>query len=246
MSKKWYKVVYKQIQPIHIGTNSYGVIKETRIFITGITMWGALTKAYVEGEKEETYDNNQDTFKNITCFYPMVNGAVLYPRFENGEFYLGNASEKEFRKDFTTTYLSTSINPATLNAQDESLHEIDVILPKDKQNQKELYWVGYIKLDESIEIPKEIYIGGDSRYGLGLMEFKDKIEENYPYDVIKGKYKDNRYPPNKPLLNFLEFNNQEFEGEVELIAEFDFFKGARPKIKQANFYIKPGSKIKPI
>ncbi len=44
--KKWYKLVFKQIQPIHIGMGSYGVINETRIFIPGWTMWGALTKAY--------------------------------------------------------------------------------------------------------------------------------------------------------------------------------------------------------
>ena len=237
---KWYKLIFKQLQPIHIGANSYGVIKETRIFIPGITMWGALTNAYFKKNGEY----NETLFENITCFYPMIDGAVLYPRYENGEFYLGYCSEQEFRKNFTTTYLSTSINPLSLNAKDESLHEFDVVLPKDKQNQKELFWVGYLKIDDKNKIPNEIYIGGESRYGLGLMRLEESKEESYPYKVIKGKYKDNNYLKDKPLSNFLEFRNSiKFEGEIELLSEFDFFKGARPEVKQANFYIKPGSKI---
>jgi len=39
----WYKLTFRQIQPIHLGYKKHGVINETRIFITGQTMWGALT-----------------------------------------------------------------------------------------------------------------------------------------------------------------------------------------------------------
>ncbi len=42
----WYKLVFKQNQPIHIGYIDWGVVNETQIFIPGWTMWGALTKAY--------------------------------------------------------------------------------------------------------------------------------------------------------------------------------------------------------
>jgi len=268
----WKKVIYKQIQPIHIGYGNYGVINETRIFIPGITMWGALTNAF---GKEKNWTNedyqkeeNKKLFENITCFYPMIDSAVLYPRFENGEFYfceydLNNKkfvdkgykiSEKEFRYEYIDTYVSTAINPTTLNAKDESLHEIDIILPQGKEDKKQLYWVGYV--NSSKKIPREIYVGGDSRYGFGLMEFVEEKEENYPYKVIKGIYqeednknkednkKENPIPKNEPILNFLPFKNDlKFEGKLEILAEFDFNENT-PHVNNASYYIIPGSIIK--
>ena len=249
---KWYKVIYKQIEPIHIGAGSYGVINDTRIFIPGWTMWGALTNAYgiSNNWKDEDYkdDDNKRLFENITCFYPLgllkddknEKCRILKPKpnYKNGEFYLGNMSEKEFRKKFVTTYLSTAINPTTLNAQDESLHEIDVILPKD------IFWVGYLEIDDENKIPKEIYVGGEIRYGFGKMKLQDvkEEEENYPYEVKKGIYQD-VYEKDSPLQNYLPFKNQTFEGELELVVtEFDFSKN-RPEVKNAGYYIKPGSQI---
>ena len=230
--EKWYEVTFKQVQPIHIGDNKHGVINETKIFIPGQTMWGALTNAYFK--KTNIY--NKNLFENISCFYPNIDCNVLYPRYEDGEFYLGFCSETEFRKKFTTTLLSTAINPTTLHAQDESLHEIDVILPN------EIEWIGYVKAKkEQLEQIKEIYIGGDSRYGLGLMKLIKKQEVSYYQNPVKGIIKE--YSPNEPLTNFLEFNNQNFEGKLELLAEFDFSKKL-PKVIDAKFYISVGSIIK--
>jgi len=228
---KWHKVIYKQVEPIHIGAGSYGVINDTKIFIPGWTMWGALTNAYFK----ETNEYQESLFENINCFYPQVDSKILKPSYKNGEFYLGNMSEKEFRKEFVTTYLSTAINPTTLNAQDESLHEIDVVLPKD------IFWFGYLTIDSENKIPKEIYVGGEIRYGLGKMKLQDVKEEDYPYKVKKGIYQDNNIQ--NPLQNYLPFKNQTFEGELELIVnEFDFSKN-RPEVKNAGYYIKPGSQI---
>ena len=241
----WKKVVFKQVQPLHIGYGNYGVMNETRIFIPGVTMWGALTNAYVKslGGKEEDYKKYQETFEKITCFYPMIDCTVLYPRFENGEFYLGFCSEKEFRYEYVDTYVSTAINATTLHAKDESLHETDIVLPQGKEDKKQLYWVGYINTSE--QIPNEIYVGGDSRYGFGLMELdKEKTkEENYYYEVIKGIYQ-NSYPQNEVLSNFLPFKNDlKFEGKIEILAEFDFSQNS-PKVDDAKYYIVPGSIIK--
>jgi len=229
----WYRVIYKQIEPIHIGMGNYGVINETRIFITGQMMWGALTNACFK----ETGKHKKKIFENITCFYPMKNDVVLEPNYKNGEFYLGNMSEREFRKEFVTTYTATAINPLSRHAKDETLHEIDIVLPKN------IYWVGYLEIDDKGKIPQKIYIGGDSKYGFGLMELIDtEEEENYLYNIKKGVYQDNNYP--NPILNFVKFENQSFEGEIELMVEFDFYqKALNPDLKRQGFYIGVGAKI---
>ncbi len=230
--EKWYEVTFKQVQPIHIGDNKHGVINETKIFIPGQTMWGALTNAYFK--KTNVYDKN--LFKNISCFYPKIEGSVLYPRYEEGEFFLGFCSEAEFRQKFTTTFLSTAINSTTLHAQDESLHEIDVILPN------EIEWVGYVKAKkEQLDHIGEVFIGGDSRYGLGLMKMVNvREDENYMYNPEKGIIR--KYKKNEPLTNFVEFENQNFIGELKLIAEFDFTT-TPPTISQVKFVINVGGRI---
>jgi len=245
MSNQWFELTFKQIEPINIGQGGWGVVNETRIFIPGITMWGALTNAYFK-ETGKHYKDIKNIFEQISCFYPKIDGKVLYPNYKNGEFHLGDISESEFRQKYVKNFTSTAINPTSLNAKDESLHEIDLIYPYN------IEWVGYINckkeyLDEYLDEKKEIkiYIGGDARYGFGLMEFTKKdSKKDYNFELIKGIYKNehDNIEHETILKNYLEFKNQEFEGELEILPEFDFTKGQKT-IKNAKYYITPGSKI---
>ena len=277
----WYKLVLEQEQPIHIGYKRYGVLAETRIFIPGQTMWGALTKAY-NLMKGENLNNNQRLFEQITCFYPSFDGeTILKPNFKNGEFHLENLSEKEFRLLFVDSFTSTAILPETRTAKDESLHEIEFILPKPKreilenmikivedeekltllQKLKEmnkLKWIGLLNINEDIKRELEnlkIFIGGDVRYGYGLMkiikientneELKKtfNIYEDEDFEIKKGKLNYKTSIENEiELLNYLKFDPKiTFEGKLELLPEFDFYN--KRKITDAKYYIVPGSKI---
>jgi len=277
----WYKLILEQEQPIHIGYKRYGVLAETRIFIPGQTMWGALTKAY-NLMKGENLNNNRDTFEQITCFYPSFDGeTILKPNFKNGEFHLENLSEKEFRLLFVDSFTSTAILPETRTAKDESLHEIEFILPKPKreilenmieivkdakkltllQKLKEmnkLKWIGLLNINEDIKRELEnlkIFIGGDVRYGYGLMkiikientneELKKtfNIYEDEDFEIKKGKLNYKTSIENEiELLNYLKFDPKiTFEGKLELLPEFDFYN--KRKITDAKYYIVPGSKI---
>ncbi|EDM24318.1 hypothetical protein [Caminibacter mediatlanticus] len=228
---KWFELTFKQIEPINIGQGGWGVVNETRIFIPGITMWGALTNEYFK----ITGKHSEHIFEEISCFYPKIDGKVLYPSYKNGEFYLGDISESEFRQKYVKSFTSTAINPITRNAKDESLHEIDLIYPNN------IEWVGYINCKkEYLDEIKKIYIGGDVRYGFGLMKLESIKEKNYNCNLIKGIYQTNNYK--NPLKNYLKFNNQKFEGELEILPEFDFTQGQKI-IKNAEYYITPGSKL---
>jgi len=277
----WYKLVLEQKQPIHIGFKKYGVLAETRIFIPGQTIWGALTKAYFlslnENERKKyssiSDEKIQKLFEQITCFYPYIDeGTILKPNFKNGEFHLGGLSEKEFRLLFVDSYTSTAILSETRTAKDESLHEIEFILPKPKKSLENtklwkklveewgykgenLKWIGLINIDEKLkdEINNlELFIGGDSRYGFGLMKimrdkiieaddnFKDKfdIQNDMDDNLIKGKLKNYT---NEILLNYLEFDPEiKFKGRLELLTEYDFYN---KKMKDSKYYIIPGSEI---
>lgn len=188
----WKKVVFKQIQPIHIGVGSYGVINDTNIFIPGWTMWGALTKAY-NLANGWLLSEKQSVFGKISCFYPSDNDEgknVLFPWINNkGIFNLGDYSDAEFRAKFVDTFTSTALVPVSRSAKEESLHEVNIILPGKKQDfrydqnkslNKGLFWAGIVNIDgkDNNKDNKEsflakgtqIFVGGDLRYGLGLME----------------------------------------------------------------------------
>jgi len=253
---KWYKLVFKQNQPIHIGSVRWGVVNETEIFIPGWTMWGALTKAYNQYSNCKLSDN-QKLFETITCFYPSfdeMGDNVLFPEYKNGSFYLGEEySEDKFRYEFTDTFVSTAIVPGTRSAKDESLHEIEILLPKGKKEGKSLYWVGVLGIDNDLpdffKNGLKIYIGGDIKYGLGELQLHldPELKNN---NFLEGWNIDNNdnngylsFSKNKNIKQFLEFSPEiKFEGELKFLAEFDFTKNT-PRVNKAGYFINIGSKI---
>ncbi len=255
---EWYKLTFRQKEPIHIGSLSWGVINQTLTFIPGWTIWGALTKAY-NISKGENLSYNQELFENITCFYPTIhekNSTPLFPQYKNGTLHFDNYPEDQFRCEFTDTLVSTSIVTESRSAKEESLHETEILLNRGKIDGKELYWTGLLGIDTNIA-PKieaflkkglKIYVGADARYGFGclelihivlaseneLVEWSIKDRDN----IIQGNSKNEVV-----IKNFLEFDkNLNFEGELTLLAEFNFQKNT-PEIKEAKYFITPGSKV---
>jgi len=92
----------------------------------------------------------------------------------------------------------------------------------------------------------KIYIGGDTRYGLGELElsFKNEVSND---DLKKWQITEDamldKSSLNEELKNFLEFSTDlKFQGEFILQAEFSFLQN-KPKVKEATYLITPGSKL---
>jgi len=262
--KKWYKLVFKQNQPVHIGWFKWGVIKETALFIPGQTMWGALVYAYIlqkqlksEGEIEEV----KNKFEILTNFFPTFDrqgNDFLEPKYENGEFYLGEFSEEKFRFLFVDSILQTAIEPILRKAKDESLHELDFILPKPKQKLENfndsLYWVGLIKLHPNevnnfLREGLKIFVGGDIKYGYGELELIkcEEINENLKekWQIYETENEKITVYPNKNILHFINidiFENHEVEGKIIPIPKFNF-KENTPQMESCNLYLHIGGKI---
>ena len=261
--KVWKKLVFKQVQPIHIGKGAYGVINETRVFIPGWTMWGALTKAYglQKGWAEQDWEKeeNQKLFANISCFFPSFDEegkTVLFPEFKDGKLYYGDYTEEEFRAAFVETRASTAIDPMPNAALEESLHEVDVILPGakkdilDDKDAKQLYWVGVINVAKNIELPKIIFVGGDVRYGLGMLELvdqNDKQNENQETNINEWKFKKNSENGIFTIRGYLSVNTADIElvmGKTELLVEIEkSWEKAQLRVKRRGVFYVPGSKV---
>jgi len=242
----WYKLIFKQKQPIHIGKFEWGVVSETEIFIPGWTMWGALVNAYIKKNKINDINKIEEIqryFETITNFFPSFDGEnILEPKYKKGNFYLGDYSEEKFRYEYVRADFKTSIEPISRKAKDEHLYEFEYIIPK-------FYWIGLIKI-ENEEIKKflkdenpEIFIGGDSKYGYGLLELENFKEAKI--DLKNWNLNDDGKlnVDNKTLRNFLEFKKDlKFEGELKLLGEFNFNQSI-PVLTNAKYFLNIGSKI---
>ncbi len=261
----WYKLVFKQNQPIHIGYLDWGVVNETQIFIPGWTMWGALTKAY-NIYKKESLSNNQNLFETITCFYPCFNSdgnEVLFPEYKYGEFYLGEYSEDMFRLEFVDVFVSTAVYPHSRQAVENSLHEIEYILPQSKKMKledkpKQLYWVGLLgikeenkdKVEKFLKEGQKIFVGGEQKYGFGELELVKKVEEELDLPQW-GLSVDGCLESVEPLTltNHLIVScivscitNISFEGELKLVAKYEYTNDGY-KLK-AHYCVSVGSEVR--
>lgn len=266
----WYRIVYEQKKPIHIGGRKYGVISETRLFMPGWTVFGALVNACALQQKSPAaFETWQKKLMSITCFFPALgteNEDILFPEVScDGLQFKSEKTvydEHDFRRRFVNSYLSTAIDPVSLSAAQESTHEMEVILPEERKargvaERYQLYWTGLLKAEkediEAIEKSESFYIGQDARYGLGELKLCSiqiiTNEEIKHYWGMNIEYDRIYISDNRPLRNFLDMDVLKHGvgkvlGTKELIVtEFDFISSAVPVIKEYYFAISPGSKI---
>ncbi len=198
MARKWYEITLKPLQPLHIGSGNYGVVNPTRIFIPGWTIWGALTAAFgiKNGwDKNELKNEQKELFEQVSNFYPLINGNILFPNYKKGEFCLGEYTEKKFRHLATDTFTSTAINALDQSANKNSLHEIEYLLPKTKESKpKDILWKGILNIDNEdnyynlksfISAGTELSIGGERSKGFGKVIIYNvkKLEEKEKWNI---------------------------------------------------------------
>lgn len=265
---KWYKLIFKQEQPVYLGKSKYGVLSQTSLFINGHTMWGALTNAYITKQKVKTVQEVKEIgnkLKTITCFFPAFKEgndyAVLYPQYDNGSFLFQSQdkkikySENEFRLKFVDSFVSTSIESTIRSAKYNSLHMTEFICQRDKSTGKQLYWAGLLGLDFSDntigidDVFSEIFVGGDSRYGLGFMRLAEYINEEVDKNELSnwginsdGTIGISGEDEKISLKNYLEIKpgiDIRIKGEYGLLYEYSVYD----KEREAIFCVYPGSKI---
>ncbi len=173
-----YQLVYRLKSPLHIGHRKVGNLMQTRPYVPGKVLWGALTARL-------TRMNGQNIGVNA---YEEV-GKLLIQNFrfgylwpsrnpEDGPEFPWDVGEDHFDYLFLHGYASTALDPAGAGAQEGSLHHVEFVAPVARDG-KPAYLMGDLWVNEPIsdhriekwqEALNHLQLGGERSYGWGKVE----------------------------------------------------------------------------
>lgn len=275
-------VVFKLKSPLHIGYLPFkgSVVSPTRYYVPGRNLWGAVTKRTTENLFKNPDAND---YKNIgkeimenfvfSYFYIYDEKTIYFPQYTTKGLeygYNNKITRSEFEHRFIGSQISTAIDPNSLTAKDESLHEIEFINNKfcnKNGNPKDVKITGWIWIKENAKINnrevkidtgifignfniiQELILGGESKYGFGhvVLEAINKIDPPFKLEI-----EDNITVSNKFLIGHLKYDKgSKFIGDLELLAGRGYFDPETHKssskpgeiILKPQYYFTPGTRL---
>ena len=249
-------VVFKLKSPLHIGYIPFkgSVISPTRYYVPGRNFWGAVTKRITEClYKNPKAENYKETGKQVMenfrfSYFYLYDGKTIYlPCYTNNGLKYGGVTKAEFEHRFIGSIVSTAID-SNGTAKDESLHEIEFINNKFKDENGDLKDVKiagciWIKKNakikdkkviinnkgifiENFNIIRELILGGESKYGFGHV-LLDSINRVKFSNLAPFKWKNPEkieIKSNEPIVAHLKYSkNINFKGDIELLAGRGYF-----------------------
>jgi hypothetical protein len=163
--------------PLHVGAGQVGNVQRTRPYVTGKTLWGALTARLTRdihpGATTADYrriGNQVDEQLPFSYFYPAVGEQVEpWPWGEKAD---------EFSGRYLNTYAATALDYTRNAAEDGSLHEVEYIAPTTREGQA-VNLIGYIFEQQGCQLPwkeketlNRLQLGGERTYGWGRVKLE--------------------------------------------------------------------------
>ncbi|MDI6874594.1 MAG: hypothetical protein QME84_09990 [Actinomycetota bacterium] len=264
MSWTMYRWVWQLKSPLHIGWLPAGALNRTRLYVPARALWGALTAELARRQNPDSPDyksTGQRLLEHARFSYLFLAEPVAgewkawLPRYQEGKglVWIREDGKTEddcpFRMRLLSARPGTAIAPESDTAAEGTLREFEVIHPywRDKGDpHKPVAMVGYLfckdaALEEELKAIQEIFLGGDTRYGLGHV-----IQVNCfrTTSFFKGAPVD--LSASEPVVQ-IEFSLahtrmdglSEVTGAMECIAGWDMVTGG---LKEAKLTWAPGSR----
>lgn len=174
MAWKMYRVTFCLLSPLHVGWFKQGNVQRTRPYVTGKTLWGALTARLTREGDSSDYQGlgkRVNEFLAFSYFYPSTEPdcVTLWPWDDPAEF--------AWR--YLNTYASTALDYRRNSAEEGSLHETEYIAPYTREGEP-VYLVGYIFEKEGCrlawkEVLPRLQLGGERTYGWGRVGLAKEV-----------------------------------------------------------------------
>lgn len=192
-----YRVTFRLLSPIHSGWRKVGNLQQTRPYVTGRSLWGALTARLTREHGSSDYHGigkQIDKQLAFTYFYPSIttnpDKVELWP--------WPDKQWDRFAWTFLGSYVSTALENGR-SAEEGSLHETEFIAPYIRNylsdNEPEpVYLVGYIfekdiPASDEQDVDKQkvvsnwkkvldkLQCGGERSYGWGKLHLEGEAEK---------------------------------------------------------------------
>ena len=199
---KWqmYTATYELRSPLHIGYHKVGNLQRTRTYIPARNLWGAVTEAltrrgfYTTGAPQGDYQKIGEWVKAHCAFgywFIWENDAPLCPHYEGNCLKYGPLTATELERRYLDAHVTTALDAATNSAQAGSLHEVEFIMPYNREGVRTQV-SGWVFLEETAwpllgteskwrAFLETLRVGGERRYGFGqlrLTELELKAKSN--------------------------------------------------------------------
>lgn len=194
--RRW---TWRLASPLFVGTTPSGALKRCRIYVPARPLWGAITSelARLEGDKGPKYQQVGDTLREQARFsylFPAErvgndwlawlpeyhDGVGLVWAREGGGDRNAVLADRQIRRQLLGTRPATSIDPGSDSALDGSLRETECVQTWWRRGggaaNDPVAMVGYVfvrngsDLTQRLSALDRIFIGGDTRYGLGRLD----------------------------------------------------------------------------
>jgi len=195
MTWNLFRWVWRLEAPLSIGMPPAGALNRCRLYVPARVLWGAVTAEISrarDGEKFPDYGKlGWEIALNcrFTYLYPAekIDGNYLtrLPEFEQPRGLMWRCqdgrekvTDREFRRRLLDARPGTAIEPETDSASEATLRETECISPwwrnlsGHEEKHSHVFLLGYVFLRKNgfrrqIENIETLFVGGDTRYGLG-------------------------------------------------------------------------------
>lgn len=250
-----YRWTWRVASPLFIGTTPSGALNRCRIYVPGRALWGALTAelARLESAKDPQYQQVGDELRQhfrFSYLFPAERDGdewrAWLPEYREGEglCWTREGSEavwadREIRRRLLGTRPATAVDPDSDSALDGSLRETECVQTYWRRDENAandpVAMVGYVFVRENSERAKRmlslerIFVGGDTRYGLGRLD-RVEVEEEKSTTVFGERVDLERSDPciiSRRLFNhaFVVDERLKMCGDQELLGGWDITKG---------------------
>jgi hypothetical protein len=198
MSWQIYRVVFRLRSALHIGCGTVGNLQRTRPFITGRSLWGALTMRLTrdanqgrgpaaDSRKYREVGQQVHELLAYTYFYPATSTgssfSVAWPWLD----------ERKFCQRFLRSYSSTALSYPQQTASEGMLHEIEFISCQTLDAGEPVYLLGYLFQKDGCNVQwqracRRLQLGGERGYGWGDVELVEHAQQA-DAKLFEGKIK---------------------------------------------------------
>lgn len=196
MSWRLFRWTWRLDGPMFVGTSPAGALNRCRPYVPARAIWGAVTAelARLEADHDQQYRQVGEELRRHARFsylYPAElvgkDWLAWLPEYREGDGLrwvregTGAAvPDRRFRRGLLWTRPATAIDPDNDAALDGALRETECVQPhwrrEDDSPGSPVGMVGYVflqnnaALDRRLHELKTLFVGGDTRYGLGRIQ----------------------------------------------------------------------------